>query len=83
MELIDAAWIRRHLTQRHGELKALADATGLSPDKITKILNGTRQVKATERHGLRSSSPESTQVFRNPQPTIVRRSCPSARRSAT
>lgn len=48
MDLIDADWIKRHLTQRHGELKALADATGLSPDKITKILKGTRQIKSHE-----------------------------------
>ncbi len=48
MEVIDADWIKRHLTHRHGELKALADAVGLKPDKITKILNGTRQVKSYE-----------------------------------
>lgn len=48
MDLIDADWIKRHLTQRHGELKALADATGLSPDKITKILKGERQIKSHE-----------------------------------
>lgn len=48
MDVIDAAWIKRHLTHRHGELKALADAVGLEPDKITKILKGTRQIKATE-----------------------------------
>lgn len=48
MDVIDADWIKRHLTQRHGELKALADATGLSPDKITKILKGERQIKAHE-----------------------------------
>jgi transcriptional regulator with XRE-family HTH domain len=48
MDLIDADWIKRHLSQRHGELKALADATGLSPDKITKILKGQRQIKAHE-----------------------------------
>lgn len=48
MDLIDADWIKRHLTNRHGELKALADAVGLSPDKITKILKGERQIKAHE-----------------------------------
>ena len=48
MDVIDADWIRRHRTGRHGELKALADAIGVEPDKITKILNGTRQVKSHE-----------------------------------
>ncbi len=48
MDVIDADWIRRHRTGRHGELKALADAVGVDPDKITKILNGTRQVKSHE-----------------------------------
>lgn len=48
MDVIDADWIRRHLTHRHGELKALADAVGIGADKITKILNGTRRVQAHE-----------------------------------
>lgn len=48
MDLIDATWIKNHLTHRHGELKALADAAGLAPDKITKILKGERQIKANE-----------------------------------
>ena len=48
MDVIDADWINRHRTHRHGELKALADAVGLEPDKITKILNGTRKVQAHE-----------------------------------
>ncbi|MDX2287497.1 MAG: hypothetical protein NW217_01570 [Hyphomicrobiaceae bacterium] len=48
MDVIDANWIKRHRTGRHGELKELADAVGIEPDKITKILNGSRQVKAHE-----------------------------------
>lgn len=48
MDVIDADWIRLRLTNRHGELKALADAVGLTPDKITKILKGQRQIKAHE-----------------------------------
>lgn len=48
MELIDAGWIKARLTQRHGELKALADATGMTSDKITKILKGERQIKSHE-----------------------------------
>lgn len=48
MEVIDAQWIRNRLTNRHGELKALADAAGMTPDKITKILKGERQIKAHE-----------------------------------
>lgn len=48
MDVIDADWIKRHLTGRHGELKALSDFTGLEPHKITKILKGGRQIKAHE-----------------------------------
>lgn len=48
MELIDADWIRVRLTGRHGELKELADAAQVTPDKITKILKGERQIKAIE-----------------------------------
>lgn len=48
MDVIDAAWIKQHLTNRHGELAELARATGIAADKITKILNGQRRVSARE-----------------------------------
>lgn len=48
MELIDPTWIKARLTGRHGELKELAEAAGLTPDKLTKILKGERQLKAVE-----------------------------------
>ncbi|MER5172648.1 helix-turn-helix domain-containing protein [Thioclava kandeliae] len=48
MEVIDAEWIRRHLTGERGEQTRLADAIGLSPDVISKIISGKRRVKSEE-----------------------------------
>lgn len=48
MDVIDGLWIRARLSKRRGSQKALADAVGLTPDQLTKILNGSRQVKAHE-----------------------------------
>lgn len=48
MDVIDGSWIRARLPKSHGSQKKLATAIGLQPDQLTKILNGTRQVKAHE-----------------------------------
>lgn len=48
MDMIDADWIQRHLTNRHGELAELSRATGIAADKISKILKGERRVSAAE-----------------------------------
>jgi hypothetical protein len=48
MDVIDANWIKQHLTNRHGELAELSRGTGIGADKITKILKGERRVSAAE-----------------------------------
>ena len=48
MDVIDGSWIRARLSARHGSQKALADAIGMPPDQLTKIMKGGRQVKAHE-----------------------------------
>lgn len=48
MEIIDANWLRRHLKGTRGELKQLAEAVRLTPDKITKIVKGERTIRAHE-----------------------------------
>jgi hypothetical protein len=48
MEEIDAKWIKARLPPERGARAALAEAMNLGPDKITKILNGTRKVQARE-----------------------------------
>ena len=48
MDVIDGKWIEARLSATHGARKALADAIGLTPDKITKIMKGERAVKAHE-----------------------------------
>jgi transcriptional regulator with XRE-family HTH domain len=48
METIDGNWVRARLRHKHGELRELAEAVGLSADKITRILKGERTIKAYE-----------------------------------
>lgn len=48
MEHIDQDWLQRHLGSDRGVKARLAQETGISADKISKILNGTRQVQASE-----------------------------------
>jgi phage repressor protein C with HTH and peptisase S24 domain len=48
MDDVNAEWIRAHLTGRHGEQAELAEFVGITPDKLTKILAGTRRVQASE-----------------------------------
>lgn len=48
MDVIDRHWLQTRLSGRHGEQRKLADAVGLSPDKITKILKGERAIRAHE-----------------------------------
>lgn len=48
MEVIDSNWLRARLSGDHGEQRQLADAVGLSPDKITKILTGKRTIRPHE-----------------------------------
>ncbi|OGR09701.1 MAG: hypothetical protein A2341_14920 [Deltaproteobacteria bacterium RIFOXYB12_FULL_58_9] len=48
MEMVDAEWIKARLTGKHGEQQRLADALGISPDKVNKILSGARRVQPAE-----------------------------------
>lgn len=48
MEHIDQDWLQHHLGSDWGSRARLAQQTGISADKISKILNGTRQVQARE-----------------------------------
>jgi hypothetical protein len=47
-ERIDADWILDRIAGRHGMRAALARATGLSIDKISKILSGRRHIHERE-----------------------------------
>ena len=48
MQVIDGHWLRERLSGEHGELKRIADAVGISADKITKILKGERAIRPHE-----------------------------------
>ena len=46
--MIDSDWIKARLDGTHGEKARLADAIGISRDKMSKVLNGTRDVQPDE-----------------------------------
>lgn len=48
MEIIDGNWIKERLSAARGSRAALAEATGLRPDQISKIIKGERKVQARE-----------------------------------
>ena len=63
MEEINANWLRKRLENNRGLQAELAKTTGISPDKISKILSGKRRVQANE-------IPAIAKFFdREPQPT--------------
>ncbi len=69
MEVIDRHWIKAHLGAR-GDQKRLADAIGITPDQVTKILNGTRKVQADEIPAiLRYFNADQPPGFREPPTT--------------
>jgi len=54
MEIMDAQWLEKQLKAHPDKTKAaLARAIGLEPPAISKILNGTRQIKAREYDKMR------------------------------
>ena len=48
MEQIDREWLKDRLAGDRGEQARLSRETGISPDKISKILSGKRQVQSSE-----------------------------------
>jgi DNA-binding transcriptional regulator YdaS (Cro superfamily) len=49
MDIIDRDWIAARLaTRKHGAQRELADAIGLKPDMMSKVMAGTRQISAAE-----------------------------------
>lgn len=48
MEIIDGNWIRKRLANRRGEEKRLADALGIPPATLSKIISGGRKLRVDE-----------------------------------
>ena len=48
MQVIDSKWLKDRLTGEHGEQRRIADAVGISQDKLTKILAGIRTIRPHE-----------------------------------
>lgn len=48
MQVIDGNWIKARLRDERGEKARLAEAMGISPDKVSKILKGERGVRPHE-----------------------------------
>lgn len=48
MEVITSKWLADHLGDDRGKRAALAEALGVTPDKVSKMLAGTRKPQAEE-----------------------------------
>lgn len=48
MDVIDGNWLAQRLPKQHGAKAEFAYAIGLTPDKLSKVLNGHRQLKPRE-----------------------------------
>lgn len=48
MEMIDGKWLAARLSGEHGEKARLAAAMGISRDKLSKVLNGRREIQLAE-----------------------------------
>lgn len=48
MFVVDAEWIKKRLGDDRGRKAELARAMGIEADKLSKILGGTRNIKAEE-----------------------------------
>lgn len=48
MQVIDGKWIASRLTGAYGEKARLAEAIGIEPFKLSRILKGEREVQASE-----------------------------------
>lgn len=47
-EVVDRDWIRKRIGKRRGLQARLASYLGLEPDKMTKIMNGSRKIQGSE-----------------------------------
>lgn len=48
MEVIDSEWLKERLGDNRGKKAALAQALGVTNDKVSKMLSGVRGPKASE-----------------------------------
>ena len=48
METVDTKWLLARMSGRRGEKARLAEALGIKPDQVAKILNGVRRVQPDE-----------------------------------
>ena len=48
MEIVDIRWLKARLTGARGEKARLAEAIGIKPDQVAKILHGVRRIQPDE-----------------------------------
>ncbi|MBZ4023271.1 hypothetical protein CKO11_12460 [Rhodobacter sp. TJ_12] len=79
MEVIDGNWIKQRLTGRRGEKTELAQALGISLEKVTKTLSGSRRVQPEEipkvidffrSRGARSKSDTIVEIYERLPPKL-------------
>ena len=48
MEIVDTKWLTARMSGKRGEKARLAEALGIGPDQVAKILNGVRRIQPEE-----------------------------------
>lgn len=48
MEIVDTKWLLARMSGKRGEKARLAEALGIGPDQVAKILTGVRRVQPEE-----------------------------------
>lgn len=48
MEIIDTKWLLARMSGKRGEKARLAEALGIGPDQVAKILTGVRRIQPDE-----------------------------------
>lgn len=77
MEIIDAKWLQKRLGNDRGKRAQLAERLGVSPDKVSKMLSGTRKPQSQEiptilaffGEGEPNSDPEILALWKELQPS--------------
>lgn len=54
MENVDLQWLKARMTGQRGEKARLAEALGIKPDQVAKILTGVRRIQTDEIPKLRA-----------------------------
>jgi transcriptional regulator with XRE-family HTH domain len=84
METVDTKWLISRMSGKRGEKARLAEALGIGPDQVAKILNGVRRVQPDEIPKLLAFFNEARQSLSEDEIRLLRlfREAPESRQEA-